>query len=193
MWLDGGWVIKTDRVELPAGHIAEIQTNYEYLGIPQLHGNYDEEARKTAISMYHQEILRRQLNGKKEMYANNMHALPVMRYPASILSWPKKAIEAADVKTQKLLTRYKSFHPKSKTQKLYTREKEGGQDLVSMKATVLDETQSIQEYINKMAAKDELLRECLRQQNTWSNTSSSTYTVGGRSSRGNAMAEQGGT
>lgn len=78
VWLDGGWVIKIDRVELAAGHIAEIQTNYKYLGIPLSHGNYEKEARKTAISVYHQKIMRRQLNGKKKIYANNMYALPVM-------------------------------------------------------------------------------------------------------------------
>ena len=45
-----GKVIKTDGLELPAGHIADIQTSYKYLGIPQLHGNHDEEARKKARS-----------------------------------------------------------------------------------------------------------------------------------------------
>ena len=47
-------MIKTDGLELPAGHIADIQTSYKYLGIPQSHGNHDEEARKTATSKYHQ-------------------------------------------------------------------------------------------------------------------------------------------
>lgn len=37
---------------------------------------------------------------------------------------------------------------------------------MSVKDTVLDETQSIQEYISEMAPTDELLRECLRQQQT---------------------------
>ena len=35
---------------------------------------------------------------------------------------------------------------------------------MSVKATIQDETQNIQEYISKMAPKDKLLRECLRQQ-----------------------------
>ena len=49
-------MIKTDGLELPAGHIADIQTSYKYLGIPQSHGNHDEEARKTATSKYHQRV-----------------------------------------------------------------------------------------------------------------------------------------
>ena len=35
---------------------------------------------------------------------------------------------------------------------------------MSIRATVQDETSKIQEYIRKMAPKDELLSECLRQQ-----------------------------
>ena len=42
-----GKVIKTDGLELPAGRIADIQTSYKYLGIPQSHGNHDKEARRT--------------------------------------------------------------------------------------------------------------------------------------------------
>lgn len=34
-------------MNLPSRHIADIQASYEYFGIPQSHGNYDEEARKT--------------------------------------------------------------------------------------------------------------------------------------------------
>uniref|UniRef100_A0A8C4WGB1 Reverse transcriptase domain-containing protein n=1 Tax=Gopherus evgoodei TaxID=1825980 RepID=A0A8C4WGB1_9SAUR len=165
-----GKVVKTDGVELPAGHIADIQTNYKYLGVPQSHGNHDEEARKSATSKYHQrirQVLKSQLSGKNKIHAINRYALLVIRYPAGIVSWPKEDMEAADVKTRKLLTMHGGFHPKSNTQRLYTSRKEGGQGLVSVKATVLDETRSIQEYISKTAPKDELLRECLRQQQTW--------------------------
>lgn len=38
---------------------------------------------------------------------------------------------------------------------------------MSVKATVLEKTQSTQEYISKMASKEEPLRKCLRQQQTW--------------------------
>ena len=56
------------------------------------------------------------------------------------------------------------FHPKSSTLRLYTKRNKGGQGLVSVRATVQDETTKIQEYIRKMAPKDELLSEYLRQQ-----------------------------
>ena len=59
---------------------------------------------------------------------------------------------------------YGGFHPKSSTLRLYTKRNEGGRGLVSIRATVQDETTKIQEYIRKMAPKDELLSEYLRQQ-----------------------------
>lgn len=76
-------------------------------------------------------------------------------------------MEAAVLKTQKLLKMYRDFHPKSNTQRLYTSWKEGGQGLVSVKVSILDETQTMQEYINKMAPKDVLLNKYLKQQGIW--------------------------
>ena len=57
--------------------------------------------------------------------------------------------EAADVKIHKLLTMHRGFQ----VQRLYNSQKESGRGLVSIKATILDETQNIQEYISKMAPK----------------------------------------
>ncbi|KAG9493919.1 hypothetical protein GDO78_001666 [Eleutherodactylus coqui] len=77
-------------------------------------------------------------------------------------------MEDANVKTEKLLTKYGSFHPKSNTQRLYTNRIEDGRCLMRVKAIILNETRNIQQYISKMAPKYELLRECLRlQQKTW--------------------------
>lgn len=49
---------------------------------------------------------------------------------------------------------------------MYTSQKEDEWGLVSVKATVLDKTQSMQEYISKMAVEDELLRKSMKQQQT---------------------------
>ncbi|XP_050771922.1 LOW QUALITY PROTEIN: adhesion G protein-coupled receptor E3-like [Gopherus flavomarginatus] len=120
----------------------------------QSHGNHDEEARKTATSKYHQrirQVLKSQRSGKNKIHTINRYALLVIRYPAGIVSWSKEDMEAADVKTRKLLTMHGGFHPKSNTQRLYTSRKEGRRGLVSIKATVLDETRSIQEYIRREA------------------------------------------
>ncbi|TWW69211.1 hypothetical protein D4764_18G0000170 [Takifugu flavidus] len=56
------------------------------------------------------------------------------------------------------------FHPKSSDLRLYTKRREGGRGLVSVRTTVQEETTSLREYIKKLAPTDLLLSECLRQQ-----------------------------
>ncbi|KAF7665887.1 hypothetical protein LDENG_00129970, partial [Lucifuga dentata] len=65
----------------------------KYLGIPQSNGSHDEEARRSATAKCLQrvrQVLRSQLNGRNKIQAINMHALPVIRYPAGIISWPQE-------------------------------------------------------------------------------------------------------
>lgn len=53
-----GKVVKIDEMLLPAGHTADIQISYKYLGILQSHGNYNENLSKIATSKYHQRTIR---------------------------------------------------------------------------------------------------------------------------------------
>uniref|UniRef100_A0A3B5PPD0 Reverse transcriptase domain-containing protein n=1 Tax=Xiphophorus maculatus TaxID=8083 RepID=A0A3B5PPD0_XIPMA len=164
-----GKVIRTEGVSLPEGTIADIEDSYKYLGIPQANGNLDEVTRKGATAKYLQrirQVLRSQLNGKNKIRAINSYALPVIRYPAGIISWPKEEIKATDIKTRKLLTMHGGFHPKSSTLRLYTSRKEGGRGLVSVRTTVQDETTKIHKYIRDKASTDNVLSEYLRQQGT---------------------------
>ncbi|KAF7644738.1 hypothetical protein LDENG_00216610, partial [Lucifuga dentata] len=143
--------------ELPEGRIADIQDSYKYLGIPQANGSHDEEARRSTTAKYLQrvrQVLRSLLNGRNKINAINMYALPVIRYPAGIISWLQQEMDATDVKTGKLLTMHGGFHPKSSTLRLYAQQKEGGRGLVSVRATIQNETRSIQEYIRKMAQEE---------------------------------------
>ena len=50
------------------------------------------------------QVLKSQLNGKNKVRVINAYALPVIRYPTGIINWPKKEIEATDIKTRKFLT-----------------------------------------------------------------------------------------
>ncbi|XP_055368940.1 uncharacterized protein LOC129604854 [Betta splendens] len=112
------------------------------------------------------QVLRSQLNGKNKSQAINSYALPVIRYPAGIIRWPKEEIQTTDVKTRKLLTMNGGFHPKSSTLRLYASLKEGGRGLVSVRATIRDETCKIHKYIKEKAPTDDVLSECLRQWRT---------------------------
>ena len=164
-----GKVVRTEGVSLPEGTIADIEESYKYLGIPQANGNLEEVTRKAATAKYLQrvrQVLRSQLNGKNKSRAINSYALPVIRYPAGIISWPKDEIQNTDVKTRKLLTMHGGFHPKSSTLRLYMSRKEGGRGLVSVRATIQDETSKIHKYIKEKAPTDDVLSECLRQWGT---------------------------
>jgi len=88
-------------VELPEGTITDIQDIYKYVGVLQLNSKLEEAARKSATIKYQQrvrEVLKSQLNGRDKVRAINTYALPVIRYPAGIIIWPKDEIEAADIK-----------------------------------------------------------------------------------------------
>ncbi|KAK7930440.1 hypothetical protein WMY93_006835 [Mugilogobius chulae] len=164
-----GKVIHTEGVSLPDGTIADIEDSYKYLGIPQANGNLEQATRKAATAKYLQrvrQVLRSQLNGKNKSRAINSYALPVIRYPAGIIRWPKEEIQTTDVKTRKLLTMHGGFHPKSSTLRLYASRKEGGRGLVSVRATIQDETSEIHKYIKDKAPTDGVLSECLRQWGT---------------------------
>ena len=123
-------MIKTEEAELPEGSTADIQDSYKYLGILQENENYEEATWMSATTKYlHRvrQVLKSWLNGKNKVQANNTYALPVIRYPAGIISSPKEETEATDFKTGKLLTIHGRFHLKSSTLRLYTKRSEGGQ------------------------------------------------------------------
>ncbi|KAK7886240.1 hypothetical protein WMY93_025861 [Mugilogobius chulae] len=155
-------LLKQGKVGGGNGTIADIEDSYKYLEIPQANGNLEQATRKAATAKYLQrvrQVLRSQLNGKNKSRA-------VIRYPAGIIRWPKEEIQTTDVKTRKLLTMHGGFHPKSSTLRLYASRKEGGRGLVSVRATIQDETSEIHKYIKDKAPTDGVLSECLRQWGT---------------------------
>ena len=54
--------------------------------------------------------------------------------------------------------------PNSSSLRLHTKRKDGGRELMSVRATVRDDITKIQDHIRKMALNDDLLSERLRQQ-----------------------------
>ncbi|XP_067932894.1 uncharacterized protein [Watersipora subatra] len=105
------------------------------------------------------QVLRSQLNAKNHVMAINTYALPVIRYPASIIKWTEEAIKGADIATRKLLTMHGALHPKSDTTKLYIDRKDGGKGLLSVQQRVKEEEQHIRAYAAFMATSDKLLVE----------------------------------
>ena len=66
------------------------------------------------------------------MTAINTFAIPVIRYPAAVVSYRRKDLKETDIGTWKLMTMHGVFHPKLNTARLYTNRKEGGNGLQSI-------------------------------------------------------------
>ena len=73
----------------------------------QTNVNHEEAAGKSATARYlrrERQVPRSQLNGQNKIRAINTYALPVIRYPAGTINWPKAQIEAIEAKTRKPFT-----------------------------------------------------------------------------------------
>ena len=112
-------------------------------------------------------VLKSQLSSKNKIMAINTFAVPVIRYPAGIISWRLEDLKAADIATRKLMTMHGVFHPQSSTARLYTSKKEGGRGLHSIEHVVKAEEQSLKSYVSGKAETDHLMAECKRLVANW--------------------------
>ena len=107
---------RTEGVEVPECNIVDVWDSCRYLGIPRANGNHRGAAWRSATAKYLErvrQVLKSLLNGKNKIQAINSYALPIIRCPAGIISWPVEEMQAADVKTRKLLTMRGGFHSSS--------------------------------------------------------------------------------
>jgi hypothetical protein len=82
-----GHVIGTNGIDLPNGHIDDIQEHYKYLGVLQSYGNHNEEVRTKAIRLYKKirQVLKSDLTARNKTIAINTYATPVIRYTAGVI------------------------------------------------------------------------------------------------------------
>ena len=116
----------TCEISLPEGQIDDIDESYKYFGILQSFGNNDEELRCKATSEYRnrvRRVLRSKLSSKNKVTAINPFAVPVIRYPAAVVTWRREDLKETDIGARKLMTMHGVFHPKSSTARLYTSRK----------------------------------------------------------------------
>ena len=59
------------------------------------------------------------LSSKNKVTAINTFAVPVIRYPAAIVTWRRKDLRETDIGTRKLMTMHGVFHLNSSTARLY--------------------------------------------------------------------------
>ena len=77
-------------------------------------------------------VLRSKLSSKNKVTAINTFAVPVILYPAAVVTCRREDLKETDIGTRKLMTMHGVFHPKSSTARLYISRKEGGRGLHSI-------------------------------------------------------------
>ena len=81
-----GQMITTEEIELSERNIANVQEHFKYLRILQINGNH---AKTSTIAKYlHRvmQVLRSQLKGWNKIGHINTYDLPIIRYPAGIIT-----------------------------------------------------------------------------------------------------------
>jgi hypothetical protein len=86
---------------------------------------------------------------KNKITAIGALAVPVLRYSFGTINWRLEEIKKIDRKTRKILTMYKTQHPKPDTDRLYVKRKEGERGLAHIEAAYKTEIINTAEYLNK--------------------------------------------
>ena len=97
-------------------------------------------------------IVKSKLNGNDIVKAINVWAISLLRYGAGLLRWAREELEWMDRKTRKLMTRYKTLHPKSDVARLYVPRRKGGRALISCDGCIKGEENSLGWYVKQSNA-----------------------------------------
>ena len=147
-----GQLRSAKKIVLPDGEmIRKVNKNgYKYLGILELDRIKVSEMKKKFGDEYLRRfrlMMKSRLNGKNRIKAENTWVVSVMRYGAGILKWTNEELKALDARTRKVMTMNEALHPKSDLERIYLPRKKGGGGLISCKACVKSEENSLGWYI----------------------------------------------
>ena len=113
--------------------------SYKYLGILEA-DKFLEEKMKLNVSKEYirrfRKVLKLKLNGGNLVCGVNTWALSFIRYSAAFVSWKESELQAVDIKTRKLFTKYGALQPNSDVDRLYIPRKEEGRRLISIEDCV---------------------------------------------------------
>jgi hypothetical protein len=121
---------------------------YKYLGIEESEAIQHQQNKERWKQEYRRRsiiILKFELNARNKITAIGALAVPVLSYSFGIINWRIEEIKQIDMKTRKILTMYKTHHPKADIDRLYVRRKEGGRGLVQVGAAYKAEIINIAE------------------------------------------------
>ncbi|XP_045463804.1 uncharacterized protein LOC123673362 [Harmonia axyridis] len=126
-------------LDVKRGRVAEgPQETYKYLGIQQALDIKTPEVKDNFKTKYFarlRSLLKAKLNSKALFTAINIWVLPCITYSFGVVRWTAAELQAIDIQTRKLLTRYGIHHPHSSVNRLYISRHEGGRGLQNILIT----------------------------------------------------------
>ena len=117
--------VQSEGIELPNGETIKSLKDgkgYQYLGVLLFNSVKSKEIKDIITKDYYRKsrkILKAILIAGKTIQAINVKAVSIIRYGAGIVEWRKNGLEAIDRNTRKLLTMYRSLHPRVDVDRLY--------------------------------------------------------------------------
>ena len=157
-----GKFISKEGICLPDGQrikSLEKEQGYKYLGILEADGVNHEQMKEMIRKEYFRRvrnILKAKLNGGNTIQAINSRAVSVIRYVAGIVKWTTDESRTMDTKMRKLLTIYRTLHPRADVDRLYFKRREGGRGLISVQNCVEVESGSLFAYAS--SSRENLLK-----------------------------------
>ena len=83
------------------------------------------------------------LNAGSTILAINVRAVSIIRYGAGIINWTQEELKCIDKKSRRMLTMYRSMHPRADIDSLYWKKADVGKGLASVEEVVQTEKDSL--------------------------------------------------
>lgn len=122
---------------------------YKYLGFQQTRRVQHKDIRCKVTNVYLQrvgDILKSSLNGKNVFKALNTFAVPVLTYTFGVVKWTETELKDVERATRKLLTKFRTHHPKSALERITLPRHEGGRGLIDISRLCKKQTWRLQKY-----------------------------------------------
>jgi hypothetical protein len=94
-------------------------------------------------------ILKSEVNAKNKITGTGAYVVPVLSYSFSIINWRLDELKQIDRKTRKMLTMYKTHHPKADIDRLHIKRKGRGTGLVQVEAAYKTEIINIARFLTQ--------------------------------------------
>ena len=133
---------------------------YKYLGIDEnisYHGPINKERVSKEYFTRTRKIWSSELSAYNKVIAHNAFAVPVLIPTIGVLDWTIGEIKDIDIKTRKILTLTRNFHPNSDADRLYMEKNFGGRGLRQVQSSYESRIIAIRQHLIKNLHRNSVL------------------------------------